>query len=510
MKNFAGCAMTKGIDKQRLEEAEEYEAPAPLPLRVPSREPENFPVKALGKTLAGAVNAIVDKVQCPEPIAAQSLLAAASLAVQAHVNVVHPATLDERPTSLSFVTVAASGERKSAADKIALEPVRLREAELYGQHEADKVRYENEKAAHEKARGSILKKAAKLPKDEIAKQLAALGPPPTTPLVPLLTVPDPTIEGLHKLMAVGEPSLGLFSDEAGSFVGGYSMSDESRLRAGAGLSDLWDGKPVKRVRGGDGITLLRGRRLTVHLMIQPGVADQLLADPTLQQQGLTSRLLVCAPPSNVGRRFQKLPQRATEPALKKYQKQMLDLLSLPQPRNTPGSPELSPRPLQLSKEAQERWVKFADECERKLAPDGEYKPIQGFANKLPEHVLRIAGVLQVFGEPRSEFVTEDSLVRAVEIGRYYAAEAIRLAEESIVSVEVRRAETLLAWLQENHLGGLVHLAQIYQYGPRSVRKAEVSRRTMALLERHRLVKPVQGGAKIEGKRYSEVWEVALD
>jgi hypothetical protein len=502
--------MTKGIDKQRLEEAEEYEAPAPLPLRVPSREPEHFPVKALGKTLAGAVSAIVDKVRCPEPIAAQSVLSVASLAVQAHVNVVHPATLDERPTSLALVTVAASGERKSAADKIALEPVRLREAKLHEEHEADKVSFENERAAHEKAKSSILKKAAKLPKDEIAKQLAALGPPPTPPLVPLLTVPDPTIEGLHKLMAVGEPSMGLFSDEAGSFIGGYSMSDESRLRAGAGLSDLWDGKPVKRVRGGDGITLLRGRRLTVHLMIQPGVADQLLADPTLQQQGLTSRLLVCAPPSNVGRRYQRPLKRGTGPALKKYQTQMLALLRLTQPRKTPGNPELSPRSLPLSKQTQERWIRFADECEKKMGPDGEYKPIQSFANKLPEHVLRIAGVLQVFDKPRSELVTADALMRAIEIGRFFAAEAIRLADESIVSEEVRRAETLLAWLHENHRGGLVHLAQIYQYGPRSVRKAEVSRRTMVLLERHHLVKSVQGGAKIEGKRYGEVWEVPSD
>src|SRR3546814_7295928 len=84
------------------------------------------------------VHAIGDKVQCPEAIAAQSVLAAAALAVQSHVDVVHPATGDTRPVSLFLVTVAASGERKSAADSIATDPIRLREAELHEQYDRDR------------------------------------------------------------------------------------------------------------------------------------------------------------------------------------------------------------------------------------------------------------------------------------------------------------------------------------------------------------------------------------
>src|SRR3546814_7716352 len=79
------------------------------------------------------------------------------------------------------------------------------------------------------------------------------------------------------------------------------MSDESRLRTGAGLSSFWDGTPVKRVRGGDGVSILKGRRLSLHVMVQPGIAEGLLADPMLQQQGLPSRLLVAAPASIAGR-----------------------------------------------------------------------------------------------------------------------------------------------------------------------------------------------------------------
>ena len=62
-------------------------------------------------------------------IAAQSVLAAATLAVQPHANVELPTGL-VRPVSNFFVTVAASGERKSASDVAAMAPLRQREAAL--------------------------------------------------------------------------------------------------------------------------------------------------------------------------------------------------------------------------------------------------------------------------------------------------------------------------------------------------------------------------------------------
>src|SRR3546814_15226016 len=98
-------------------------------------------------------------------------------------------------------------------------------------------------------------------------------------------------------MSGGEPSMGLFSDEGGTFIGGYGMSDASRLRTGAGLSSFCDGTPVKRVRGGHGVSILKGRRLSLHVMVQPGIAPGMLADPRLQQQGLQSRRLGGAPAS---------------------------------------------------------------------------------------------------------------------------------------------------------------------------------------------------------------------
>ncbi len=74
------------------------------------------------------------------------------------------------------------------------------------------------------------------------------------------------MEGLIKNLITGQPSQGVFSDEAGRFLGGHSMSDEKRLATMAGFSKLWDGREIDRIRAGDGATKLYGRRVSMHLM----------------------------------------------------------------------------------------------------------------------------------------------------------------------------------------------------------------------------------------------------
>jgi hypothetical protein len=75
-------------------------------------------------------------------------------------------------------------------------------------------------------------------------------------MTPLLTCPEPTYEGKCRLLAGGQPAIGIFAAEGGQFVGGHGMSDDARLRTATGLSAIWDGEPIRRVRVGDGIVIL--------------------------------------------------------------------------------------------------------------------------------------------------------------------------------------------------------------------------------------------------------------
>lgn len=197
------------------------EAPRPLRRELPA--PAAFPIDQLGNILGPAANAIVEKVQCADAIAAMSVLGAASLAVQAHADVVIPVIEHAKPLSLFLVTVAASGERKSAADTEALWPIRKFEKELYDNYTAELPAYRNKMDAWEAEREKIKRDK----QGDVAGKTSkfdALGIPPNPPLTPMLTCPEPTFEGLCKLYTNGMPMLGICSDEGGQFVGGHGLS----------------------------------------------------------------------------------------------------------------------------------------------------------------------------------------------------------------------------------------------------------------------------------------------
>jgi hypothetical protein len=296
--------------RKAVAEAQSGEVEPPRPLRREPLPADPFPLEALGSILGPAVEAIIDHVQCPAAIAGQSVLAAAALATQGHADVAL-AHGHNAPLAGFFVTIAQSGERKSEADRKALRPIQKREEALRAGYDIDLLAHELRREAWEAQRRKILRaqgKGAAKTLDEKNAALEELGPPPRAPLTPLLTCPEPTFEGLCRLLASGHPSVGVFSAEGGQFVGGYGMSEDNRLKTAAALSGLWDGGPIKRVRSGDGIIILPGRRISMHLMLQPGVSMRLLGDPTLIDQGLFSRVLATMPDTNAGLRLWRDPQ----------------------------------------------------------------------------------------------------------------------------------------------------------------------------------------------------------
>ena len=145
----------------------------------------------------------------------------------------------------------------------------------------------------------------------------------------MLTCPEPTYEGLVKNLVSGQPSVGIFSAEGGQFIGGHGITDEAKLRTVSGLSCLWDGETIKRVRGADGVTILPGRRVEDTLMAQPDVAAVVLGDPLLADQGLLSRCLVTAPESNAGSRLWREPATDSDEAIKRYGACILNILERP-------------------------------------------------------------------------------------------------------------------------------------------------------------------------------------
>lgn len=480
---------------------------APRPLRREMPPAVSFPIGELGEALGDAAKAIIYKVQCPDAVAAMSVLGVASLCCQGHADVIIPATGHAKPLSLYLVTIAASGERKSAADTEALSPVRAFERELQTSHDAEYPSYLNKLEAWQAEREKIKRnrKNDMIEKHELFEKLGAI---PESPLTPILTCPEPTFEGLCKLYIDGIPMLGIFSDEGGQFVGGYGLSNDSRLRTISGLSAFWDGTAAKRVRATDGVSVLYGRRLALHLMMQPDVAATLLSDPMLKDQGFLSRILVAAPDSTVGTRFQK---RSTahhgDTALLNYHLLILNILRQ-KPKMALGKRnELEPRALTMDATAASVWMNYADDVERRLGKSGSFDTIKGFANKLPEHAARLAGVLALVDDFNASLINKDLLVRGIKIAEYFASEALRLFDAGMATPEIRMAESLLDWLQHKWQEPSIGLQVIYQKGPSAIRGAATAKRIVAILADHGWLTRAPQGTKVAGVAVREAWSV---
>ena len=362
-------------------------------------------------------------------MAAQSVLAVAALAAQAHADVQLPFG-QTRPLSLALITVASSGDRKTSTDREAAWPVRTYEEEL-GADYADKQEATQDCTGAWDAEKKRIEGDKKQNRDGRKLLLEQLGPVPLAPLHPFITAPEPTIEGLIKAMPRAVASLGLFSAEGGQFVGGHGMSTDQRLKTAAGLSSLWDGDTIKRIRAGDGVTILKGRRLSLHMMVQPDVAAVFLNDPLLRDQGLLSRILVAAPCSMAGTRTYQETAAGDEVAIREYGKHILHLLRAPAVMAHGTDNELVARALPMSTEAQACWRAFHDETERQIGIGGRLAPVRDFAGKAAEHAARVAGVLTIVSDLNATEISSGEMADAVALVRWHLGEALRLCAASM-------------------------------------------------------------------------------
>ncbi|GLT00109.1 hypothetical protein GCM10007897_14930 [Sphingobium jiangsuense] len=492
----------------------EYARPEPLPLTGEVIPPQDFPVSSLGRVIGGAVTAISRKVQVPVALAANSVLSACSLAVQPHANVILP-TGQDRPISLFLVTVANSGDRKSTADEIATDEIARFQRELQEEHAGREVELFAKKLAWDTAKAEALTHSKKKGRDAVEQALLDLGPRPSDPMTPVMTVRVGTTQGLIKQFETARPSLGLMSDEGGSWLGGYGLSEDNRLFTVSTLSDLWDGKPVQRLTGSEGVTSLYGRRLTFHMMIQPVLAGRLLGDIEFKGQGFLSRLLVTQPISLAGTRFVD-PTAPVDPTIAEdiaaFNQRLANVIRAPLPIDQ-DTRALRPKRLPLSHNAQQLWWSFANEMEERIADGKDLEDVRGFATKLPEQAARIAAVLAVFQFGlRTEAIEDDFMACGISVARYYLSEAVRLIGVASPNPILVDAQIVSDWLRKSWTENLISIGAIQRLGPAPMRKrsADQVRDIIAALVRHdHLSDRLPNGGMVSGKKVREAWRVQV-
>ena len=442
--------------------------PRPLIESNPLSQP--YPLQALGGILGPAVERMAEVIGVPQALAAQSVLAASALATQGHAGL----QLDGRnyPLSLYLITVAASGDRKTAADRCALLPARQWEREQWQRYREQLARY---RAAQRQAQR--INPADPAPTNSV--------PLEAEPSAPRLITTDPTIEALIKGLCHDLPSMGLFCDEGGQFLGSSTMSRDNRLKSVTTLSSLWDGSPIDRARSMAGESLRAyDRRLSLHLMLQPYLAMQLLSDPLLQAQGILGRCLMTWPVSLAGQRSYQSVDLSKDAALKRYHHRLSALFYQPWSLSPDGALQLSP--LTLSPLARRRWIDLHDAIEAQLGEFGELASVRPNGSKAADNLLRVASILAVVEE--SSVVEVDHIQRASALIGYYLTEIQRLTEQEPVCRVKEEADRLLRWLQVKDWKRF-SIRDLNRNGPRFARKSSrhATKLLVELLDHHWLI-----------------------
>lgn len=488
-------------------------APKPIPFKPEPPQPLmrdisqglDYPVQSLGP-LRSVVEAVQGMTQAPIAIPAASALTVASLATQGFSDV---QTLGGvRPLSLYALTIARSGERKSSCDGPLLTGLREHEREQALVYRDAVATWQNVHALWKGDRDRILAIARKANGEEkVGAQgdLEALGKEPAAPPTGDRTATEPTFEGLTQLYMNGQPSLGIFSDEGGQFLGGHAMNNDNRQKTLAALNDLWQGNPIRRTRAGDGHATLFGRRLAVHLMVQPKVAQSFMSDPMAVDTGFLPRFLICEPPSNIGSRLHRYARR-DETALQAFSNRLKAILETPLPMN-PDTRELSPGELDLAPDAEAILIDFADEVESAQAPQGHLSHVSGFASKAAEQAARIAGVLSMWRNLDVSTIGAEDMANGISLARYYLSEAQRLVDSASISREIDRAETLRKWLLESWQHPEVMVRDVVRYGPNSLRESPKARSAIDTLLHHGWLTSLEPGTIVRGSARKEVWRI---
>lgn len=429
---------------EKIASAETWGPLDPLPALV-APDPAPFPFDALGPILGPAAREIADAVQAPDALAGGGVLAAASVVAQAHANItmLHGA---EVPLSLFIASAADSGARKSAVDAMTCRPIdeqRKRDARTYAKALAE---FKAEKAKRK-------------PGD-------ATDDPPTATA---LTVGKATTEGLHHLLRA-QTHIGLFSPEGAEFVGGHSMRDEKRAAGIAWLLKAWGGETLDSLTRGDGLSVLIGRRVAMHVLMQPVILRTLMADPLAQGQGWIARTLIAEPRSLAGTRLfnDGTTPAHRRPEVLRYFGALQALLAVTPAVHPDGDGfELTPRPMQLDAEARALLIEFHDEVERQQADGQPLAGVRAWASKAAEHAARIAGVIALVADPGAVEVQADAMAGAIEVADFYLGEHVRLMGQSAQGQRLQRLHDLLAWLQDK--APRVKRAYVLQGTPRHLR-----------------------------------------
>ncbi|AUX86939.1 hypothetical protein C3F34_13445 [Acinetobacter sp. ACNIH2] len=341
----------------------------------PSNIYENpYPINDFPVSLRNAILCIHEYIKVPIGIAANSVLFAATYIAQRKVDA-YDINGGVMPCSLYFLTEGESGDRKSTADKMAMNAVLALEDEKMLEYQKALQAYRNS-----------------------SQQVSE-------PVSPKTLFSDTTIEPITSGFINGDfRNIALASDDAAELLSGHTFKSDTAKSSMALLAKMFDKGTIERTRSkgnvnGSGVAF--GCRMSIHLMGQPIIIKEVVSDKAMSGIGLLPRFIFTAPKSIAGTRL--IDQKELSKNIKEdlrmltYWEQCKKLLRDDTASDLKESDTERGR-LAMTSEAKSLWIRFYNKIEVELKQQGKYSHIKSYGSRAGEIMIRLATVFAFFEE----------------------------------------------------------------------------------------------------------------
>jgi putative DNA primase/helicase len=393
------------------------EPPAwPEPMIPGTLRTPDFPEDILRGCWGDMARAVSASTQTPPALGIMCALGVLATLVQRRFEVAPYGDDYTEPLALWVVSASPSGTRKTAVMGSFLGPILRWEKQQYDRYRVLIARANAARSTAKKRMEALNQQAAKckdaaeLKAIRVDIECEEMGMPEEVH-APRLFTGDATPERLQAMLFENGERMAVHSDEPGIFrimAGSYSNGSANLdvfLQGHAGSA--------MRIDRASRTAHIDKPALTLALMIQNGMMNEVASSKVNRDSGLLARALYAVPASNVGKRDVRKHSRI-EPAVREaYEQGVLSLLDgwLCEPGTTPAV-----KVLHLDANAFELWIEFAQYIEDNHGDEGQFESIRDWTSKLAGAVARIAALLELadvgLGAQR---ISADAMGRAVQL-----------------------------------------------------------------------------------------------
>nr|WP_145598729.1 DUF3987 domain-containing protein [Yersinia alsatica] len=322
-----------------------------------------YPVNAFPPVMRELIQAYHEETHIPLEMIGSTVLAAAAIACQSHINVTLPHSGKQEPCSLYLLTIAESGEGKSTVSNRIMSPFEDFSREMKQSYQCQLEDYHQdlniwtlEKKALESTFQKRFKRGENVEQEKKGMNTHTRNKPKKPRCLNFLyadTTPKTIIQGLSEY-----PDAGIILDEAMIFFKGFLKNNLGLL------NNAWDGKSYQLTRSNEESFDISAC-LTLYLMSQPEILKDYMEKhgETARGSGFFSRFLFTQVKSTIGNRPITTDYRRSEEALKPFHDTIHRLLKSQMNRFL--EKEHTKKTLELNSNALNIWRELQSDIQKK-------------------------------------------------------------------------------------------------------------------------------------------------